>query len=95
MNLGSTIKHFRQQKDLRQNALAEICGITQTYLSQIENNVKEPNISTLKIICKNLSIPLPVLFFMALDDKDVKPEKRAAFKHIEPSIKSMISEFFT
>jgi transcriptional regulator with XRE-family HTH domain len=94
MDLGTTIKHFRMQKDIKQNALADKCDITQTYLSQIENNVKEPNISTLKIISKNLGIPLPVLFFMSLDENDIKPEKREAFKHIEPAIKSMISEFF-
>ena len=94
MDLGTTIKNFRQQKGIKQNVLAEKCDITQTYLSQIENNVKEPNLSTLKTICKFLGIPLPVLFFLSLDEKDIKPEKRAAFKHLEPSIKSMISEFF-
>ncbi|MBA2613827.1 MAG: helix-turn-helix transcriptional regulator [Bacteroidetes bacterium] len=95
MNLGITIKNFRQQKGIKQNVLAEKSGITQTYLSQIENNIKEPNISTLRIICTYLEIPLPVLFFLSFDENDVKPEKRSAFKHIEPSIKSMISEFFT
>jgi transcriptional regulator with XRE-family HTH domain len=95
MNLGTTIKNFRIQKGIKQNSLAEQCDITQTYLSQIENNVKEPNLSTLKVICKHLGIPVPVLFFLSLDEKDIKPEKRASYKHIEPSIKSMISEFFT
>ncbi|MGQ7855146.1 helix-turn-helix domain-containing protein [Pedobacter sp. WC2501] len=33
---------------MRQNAFADLCNISQTYLSQIENNIKEPNISTLK-----------------------------------------------
>ena len=95
MDLGLTIKNFRQQKGIKQNVLAEKCDISQTYLSQIESNSKEPNISTLRIIAKNLGIPLPVLFFMSLDEKDIKPEKRGAYKHIDASIKSMLSEFFT
>lgn len=94
MNLGATIKQFRQQKGIKQNVLAEKCGITQTYLSQIENNVKEPNISTLKRLCKQLGVPLPVLFFLSLDEQDIEPKKRSSFKHIEPAIKSMLSEFF-
>ena len=95
MNLGISIKNLRQQKGIKQTALAEMSGITQTYLSQIENNIKEPGISTLRIIAKNLGIPLPVIFFLSLENDDISPEKRNAFKHLAPSIYSMISEFFT
>ncbi len=95
MDLGSTIKALRLQKGLKQNSFAALCSITQTYLSQIEHNIKEPNISTLKIISKNLDIPLPILFFLSLDDKDVKVEKRKAFEMLAPSVRSMINEFFT
>lgn len=94
MDLGNAIKHLRQQKGIKQNSLAEKSGISQTYLSQIENNVKEPNISTLKVICENLNVPLPVLFFLAIDNNDIAPEKRNAFKHLAPSINSMVTEFF-
>ncbi len=94
MELGSAIKNFRIQKGIKQNTLAEKCEISQTYLSQIENNVKEPNLSTLRIISKNLGIPLPVLVFMSLDESDITPQKRASYKHIEASIKSMLTAFF-
>ncbi len=94
MDLGNAVKQIRQQKRIKQNWLAEKSGITQTYLSQIENNVKEPNISTLKIICENLNVPIPVLFFLAIDINDIAPEKRDAFKHLAPSINSMVTEFF-
>jgi transcriptional regulator with XRE-family HTH domain len=94
MNLGNAIKHLRHQKGIKQNLLAVNSGITQTYLSQIENNLKEPNISTLKVICKNLNVPLPVLFFLAIDSNDIAPEKLNAFKHLAPSINSMVTEFF-
>ena len=74
---------------------AQSCGITQTYLSQIENNQKEPNLSTLKDISKNLDIPLPILFFLSLNEEDIPQEKRQAFEIISPSVKSLINEFFT
>jgi len=95
MDLGITIKNLRIQKGIKQNLLAEQCNISQTYLSQLENNVKEPNISTLRLISEKLGLPLPILFFLSLDDKDIKPEKRTAYDFLAPSIKAMISEFFT
>ncbi|MCB0536871.1 MAG: helix-turn-helix transcriptional regulator [Bacteroidetes bacterium] len=94
MDLGQTIKSIRKQKGLKQNQFAELCEITQAYLSQIENNLKEPNLSTLKVISDKLETPLPILFFLSLDNKDVKPEKAEAFKMIAPSVKSLVNQFF-
>ena len=94
MDLGQTIKSIRKQKGLKQNQFAELCAITQAYLSQIENNLKEPNLSTLKVISDKLETPLPILFFLSLDNKDVKPEKAEAFKMIAPSVKSLVNQFF-
>lgn len=94
MNLGSVIKDIRKQKGQTQTEFASACGITQTYLSQIESNTKEPNLSTLKDISAKLDIPLPILFYMSLNDDDIAPEKRKAFEIINPSVKSLINEFF-
>lgn len=94
MNIGKVIKDIRKQKKQTQTEFAQLCEITQTYLSQIESNTKEPNLSTLKKISVNLDIPLPILFFMSLNEDDISPEKRAAFEIINPSVKSLINEFF-
>ncbi|WP_396151308.1 helix-turn-helix domain-containing protein [Flavobacterium sp.] len=94
MNLGTVIKNIRKQKGQTQSEFASSCGITQTYLSQIEGNLKEPNLSTLKEISTNLDVPLPILFFLSLDENDIDPEKRKAFEIINPSVKSLVSEFF-
>lgn len=94
MDLGSTIKKLRLQKDIKQKDLAEKCHMTQAYLSRIESNQKEPTINALKTIAKQLEIPLPVLFFHALTAEDIEPKKREAFQMILPSIQSMIESFF-
>ncbi|BDQ13274.1 hypothetical protein TEGAF0_24910 [Sediminibacterium sp. TEGAF015] len=94
MNLGTVIKDIRKQRGQTQTEFAESCGITQTYLSQIENNAKEPNLATLKEISKKLDLPLPILFFLSLNEDDISPEKRKAFEIINPSVKSLINEFF-
>lgn len=94
MNLGNTIKKIRSKRGIRQNELAERCQLSQTYLSLIENNQKEPNISTLKQICLCLDVPLPVVFFMSLDEHDVQINKKEAFKLVAPAINNFIAEFF-
>ncbi len=94
MDLGSIIKNIRKQKGQTQSEFALSCGITQTYLSQIESNSKEPNLSTLKLISDNLNIPLPILFFLSMTEEDVQPSKRKAFQIVSPSVKSLVNEFF-
>jgi transcriptional regulator with XRE-family HTH domain len=54
MNLGQIIKKLRQQKGLKQNMFADLCNLSPAYLSQIENNQKDPNLSILKDIIVEL-----------------------------------------
>ncbi len=94
MNLGNTIKDIRKHKSYTQTEFALECGITQTYLSQIENNQKEPNLSVLKTIAEKLAIPLPILFFLSITEEDVQPGKREIFNVISPTVKNIINEIF-
>lgn len=95
MKIGTTIKEMRLKAGLKQFELANLCNITPTYLSQIESNIKEPNISTLKNICTNIKTPLPILFYLSLDDSDISEHKKEAFKLIDQPVKSLIREFFS
>jgi transcriptional regulator with XRE-family HTH domain len=94
MNLGNAIKCIRKQRGFTQQEFASACRISQTYLSQIENNLKEPNLSVLKAIAEKLSIPLPILFFQSITEEDVQPRKRVMFKKIDPLVKKIIDELF-
>lgn len=48
--LGELIHGARIEKGLTQEELAERCGTTKSYISRIENNIKEVRISTLQKI---------------------------------------------
>jgi ribosome-binding protein aMBF1 (putative translation factor) len=48
--LGAMIHEARLEKGLTQEQLAEKCGTTKSYISRIENNLKEVRISTLQRI---------------------------------------------
>ena len=95
MDLGTTIKNIRKQKGLTQGEFASNCEITQSYLSLIESNQKEPNMSVVKVIAEKLDVPLPILFFLSMNEEDVPESKRSAFQIINPSVKSLVYEFFS
>ncbi|MCT3802678.1 MULTISPECIES: helix-turn-helix domain-containing protein [Elizabethkingia] len=95
MNLGQVIKDLRKKKGIKQGEFSKQCDISQTYLSLIENNQKEPNLSLLKNIAQLLNIPLPILIFLSLDVNDVPEKKKEIFRILEPSIKDMITQIYT
>jgi DNA-binding XRE family transcriptional regulator len=51
--LGALIHEARIEKQLTQEELAKRTGTTKSYISKIENNVKEVRISTLQKIIEN------------------------------------------
>lgn len=67
INLGKTINQFRIQKKLTIKELAEKTGLTQSMLSQIERDLTNPSINTLKKISKCLNVPL-FRFFQETDN---------------------------
>lgn len=50
--IGALIHEARLEKGLTQEELAEKVGTTKSYISKIENNIKEVRISTLQKIVK-------------------------------------------
>jgi transcriptional regulator with XRE-family HTH domain len=48
--IGALIHEARLEKGLTQEQLAEKVGTTKSYISKIENNIKEVRLSTLKKI---------------------------------------------
>lgn len=95
MNVGIEIKKMRKKRSMSQVKLASACGITQTYLSQIENGKKEPNSSTLKSIANTLNFPLPVLYLRSLEESDIPESKRQAYQMLSPSINSLLDTLFS
>jgi len=64
---GEMLKYARKEEKLSQNKLAEMAGITQTYLSQIETGHKKPNLKTIEDIAIALGRQT-VIFFNKKND---------------------------
>ena len=94
MNLGNAVKELRKRRGLTQGNFCEQIGITQSYLSQVENGVKEPSIDVIKKISDALGTPMPVLFWFTLTEEDVHESKVEVFKLLKPSVDSLVDAFF-
>lgn len=96
MNVGISIRRIRKTKfpDLNQTKFANLIGITQTYLSQIETGNKTPTINVLESISEKLEIPLPIIFWFGIEAKDISEEKKDSFILLKPTIDSMINNLF-
>jgi len=55
------IRAWREYKKIKMNELAKNIGISSAYLSQIENNKRNPTIDTLKMIAKELGIDVEMI----------------------------------
>lgn len=71
INLGERIVLFREKNKMSQKELAHRIQITPSMLSQIERNNANPSLSTLKLISKELQVPLYYLFMTEGKEKDI------------------------
>ncbi len=90
MNIGRAIIELRKEKDLNQGELAEGVGISQSYLSQIENGHKDASTELVKNIAQQLGQPTAAILMFALDETDVGPDKVKAFKALSPLMKELV-----
>lgn len=64
---GSRIREIRQSKLLTLNEIAEKTQLTASYLSQIERNIIDPSLSSLRKI--SVALEVPIYTFLASEDK--------------------------
>lgn len=67
MRLGKAIKICREQKGISRVDLAESTGLSISYISLLENNKRDPNLSKVEKIAKALGVPTSILLFLAAD----------------------------
>lgn len=71
MNVGQAIKMCRSRRGLSQAELAQRADCSVSYLSLLENNQRDPTLSTVEKIAMALSVPIGILFFLAADRNDI------------------------
>ncbi|EPF4548799.1 helix-turn-helix domain-containing protein [Klebsiella aerogenes] len=71
MNIGQAIKLCRTRREISQTDLARKAECSVSYLSMLENNKRDPTLSTLNSIASALNIPVSIIFFIAAEAGDL------------------------
>jgi transcriptional regulator with XRE-family HTH domain len=90
MNVGKNIRKLRKDRELDQETFAGRIGVTQPYLSQLENSRRDPSMSLLRRISEELEVSVPGLILLSMEEEDVQKDRREAFEDLRPEIEKLI-----
>lgn len=88
-DVGKRISVLRNQKGLTVNGLANMAGISQSYLRDIELGNKKPTVEYLEYICDALKISL-VAFF---EENETRDELSDLISSLSPKQKEKLAAF--
>jgi transcriptional regulator with XRE-family HTH domain len=65
LSIGATLKECRELKGVSLGQLAKSSGVNKSYLSKIENDKRDPSLSSLSSICEAIDVPLSIFILLA------------------------------
>lgn len=88
MEIGKRLAFFRAGKGYTVNKLANLSGVSQSYLREIELGSKNPTVEFLSILCDTLGITLKEFF----DDSPADPLVEKIYQ-LTPRQRKALGEF--
>ena len=92
MNVGERIIELRTAKGLTTNKLANLAGVSQSHLREIELGKRNPTVETLSFFCDALGISLSD-FFNENDGKTINPLLLTVIKELSEEQQLRLAEF--
>ena len=71
MNVGQAIRLCRIRRGASQSVIANRANCSVSYLSMLENNKRDPTLSTVTKIAEALHVPVGLLFILAADQNEL------------------------
>ncbi|MDP8943803.1 MAG: helix-turn-helix domain-containing protein [Actinomycetota bacterium] len=81
-SLGEIIRRQRELSELSMRQFAQMVGISNPYLSQIERGLREPSEKVVEAIAESLKVSADALFEQAGMAADAEPEANAVVEAI-------------
>ncbi len=92
MNVGERITELRTAKGLTTNKLANLAGVSQSHLREIELGKRNPTVETLSFFCDALGVSLSD-FFNENNDAKINPLLLTAVKNLSEEQQLKLAEF--
>ena len=93
MNISERITYLRTAKKYSVNKLANLSGISQSYLRDIELGKKNPTVEILSIICNTLDLSLQDFFAENESDTIAKDPLIYKIYQLKPSQRAALMNF--
>lgn len=94
MKIGELISERIKKLNISQKKLSEVIGVSETSMSQIIKGRFNPSEKTLSDISGVIKIPVPVMWYLCIDESDVAKEKIEVFRMLQPAMVKFICDIF-
>lgn len=91
--VGKRIKYLREQKNLKKNTLANLAGVSPTYIDKLENGERCPTVEYLGYICFGLGITLAEFFRESDEQKELNATIQNLTARLSPKQQTMLLDF--
>lgn len=91
MNLSERLKYLREKKGITTNKLANLSGVSQSHLREIEMGKRNPTVETLSYFCDALGISLSDFF--GESKEGINPFLLSAIKRLSDEQQQKLAEF--
>jgi transcriptional regulator with XRE-family HTH domain len=91
--IGDALRLIRTFHDMKQGELGEALGLSNSYISELERNNREPSLLVIHKYAEYFDVPASSILFFAESIGDSKPHSKA--KHMVSKKILSIMEFLT
>lgn len=91
MNVAQRIRSLREARGITTNKLANLAGISQSHLREIELGQRNPTVETLSYFCDALGISLSEFF--QEEDREVNPFLMSAIRGLSDEQQLRLADF--
>ena len=95
MNVGQAIKMCRTLRGVSQADLARRAECSVSYLCLLENNKRDPSLSTLTKVSQALNVPVGILFFLASEHGELTGMNKELAGELARTALELLSEPIT
>lgn len=91
MNVAQRLKYLREKRGITTNKLANLAGISQSHLREIELGQRNPTVETLSYFCEALGVSLEEFFHE--EEGEVSAFLMSAIKRLSTEQQIALADF--
>ncbi len=91
MNIAQRLVELRERRGITTNKLANLAGISQSHLREIELGMRNPTVETLSYFCDALGISLEEFF--CEENRELDPALLSSLKKLTPKQQQALADF--